>query len=114
VRNLGGFRPHGRPTKLVALYTSGEEPDWPDALDPYTGTFLYYGDNRSFGRALRDTIGNRLLSNAFEWAHADASARAKVPPFLLFDKPGTGGRDVRFRVAAAACAAFGGERCVVR
>jgi hypothetical protein len=27
VRNLGGFRSHGRPTKLVALYTSGEEPD---------------------------------------------------------------------------------------
>ena len=97
VRNLGGFRPHGRPTKLVALYTSGEEPDWPDALDPYTGTFLYYGDNRSPGRALHDTLGNRLLSNVFEWAHADASARAMVPPFLLFDKPGTGGRDVRFR-----------------
>jgi hypothetical protein len=99
VRNLGGFRPYGRPTKLVALYTSGEEPDWPDALDPYTGTFLYYGDNRSPGRALHDTPGrgNLLLSNVFEWAHADAVARAKVPPFLLFDKPGTGGRDVRFR-----------------
>lgn len=32
----------------------------------------------------------------FEWAHAGAAARARVPPFLLFDKPGTG-RDVRFR-----------------
>jgi hypothetical protein len=99
VRNLGGFRPHGRPTKLVALYTSGEEPDWPDALDPYTGIFVYYGDNRSPGRALHDTPGrgNQLLSDVFEWTHAGAAERARVPPFLLFDKPGTGGRDVRFR-----------------
>src|ERR1700722_20836495 len=28
--------------------------------------------------------------------HAGPEERAKVPPFLLFDKPG-GGRDVRFR-----------------
>lgn len=99
VRNLGGFRPYGRPTKLVALYTSGEEPDWPDALDPYAGIFLYYGDNRSPGRTLHDTPGrgNQLLSSVFEWAHADALARVKVPPFFLFDKPGTGNRDVRFR-----------------
>jgi hypothetical protein len=32
----------------------------------------------------------------FEWAHAGRAGRARVPPFLLFDKPGTG-RDVRFR-----------------
>jgi hypothetical protein len=41
--------------------------------------------------------GNQLLSDVFEWAHADTSVRAKVPPFFLFDKPGKGGRDVRFR-----------------
>jgi Restriction endonuclease AspBHI N-terminal len=84
--------------KLVVLYTSGAEPDWPDALDPYAGVFTYYGDNRSPGRALEDTPkrGNLLLSRVFDWAHAGAGARAKVPPFLLFDKPGPG-RDVRFR-----------------
>ena len=102
VGNQGGFRPCGSPTKnsvkLVVLYTTGAEPDWPDALDPYTGAFTYYGDNRSPGRALEDTPnkGNLLLSRVFEWAHADAATRARVPPFLLFDKPGTG-RDVRFR-----------------
>jgi len=32
----------------------------------------------------------------FAWSHGDDAARGKVPPFLLFDKPG-GGRDVRFR-----------------
>jgi hypothetical protein len=102
VGNQGGFRPAGRPTKnsvkLAVLYTTGEEPDWPDSLDPYTGAFTYYGDNRQPGRALEDTRnkGNLLLSRVFAWAHGDAAARAKVPPFLLFDKPG-GGRDVRFR-----------------
>jgi Restriction endonuclease AspBHI N-terminal len=37
-----------------------------------------------------------LLSRAFERAHAGQASREQVPPFLLFDKPGTG-RDVRFR-----------------
>jgi Restriction endonuclease AspBHI N-terminal/Restriction endonuclease len=100
VGNQGGFRPAGSPTsgsvKLAVLYTTGSEPDWPDALDSYAGIFTYYGDNRKPGRLLEGTMGNRLLTSAFEWAHGDAATRAKVPPFLLFDKPGTG-RDVRFR-----------------
>ena len=101
VGNQGGFRAAGSTTrnsvKLAVLYTTGEEPDWPDALDPYTGTFTYYGDNRRPGLELEDTPnkGNLLLSRVFGWAHGDTAARAKVPPFLLFDKPG--GRDVRFR-----------------
>jgi hypothetical protein len=59
VGNQGGFRPAGSVTndsvKLVVLYTTGSEPDWPDALNPYTGTFTYYGDNRRPGRELEDT-----------------------------------------------------------
>jgi hypothetical protein len=84
--------------QLVVLYTSGAEPDWPDELDPYTGAFTYFGDNRSPGRELHDTPrkGNLLLRTVFERAHSGRDGRAKVPPFLLFDKPGTG-RDVRFR-----------------
>lgn len=102
VGNQGGFRSVGSPTKnsvkLAVLYTTGEEADWPDALNPYTGAFTYYGDNRRPGRALEDTPkrGNLLLGRVFAWAHGDAAARGKVPPFLLFDKPGTW-RDVRFR-----------------
>jgi len=102
VGNQGGFRPAGSTTrdavKLVVLYTTGSEPDWPDSLDAYTGTFTYYGDNRKPGRALEDTPskGNMLLSKAFTRAHGEADERVRVPPFLLFDKPGTG-RDVRFR-----------------
>jgi hypothetical protein len=40
VGNSGGFRPMGSLAKdavrLVVLYTSGAEPDWPDELDLYT------------------------------------------------------------------------------
>jgi len=102
VGNQGGFRAHGSPlkdsVKFVVLYTSGAEPDWPDTLDPYTGAFTYFGDNRSPGRQLHDTPrrGNLLLAQAFERAHSGHAGRMLVPPFLLFDKPGAG-RDVRFR-----------------
>jgi Restriction endonuclease AspBHI N-terminal len=51
VGNQGGFRTCGRvirdTVKLAVLYTTGAEPDWPDALDVYTGIFTYFGDNRS-------------------------------------------------------------------
>ena len=102
VGNQGGFRTHGSPAKdevrLAVLFTSGVEPDWPDVLDVYTGSFTYYGDNRSPGRELHDTPrrGNLLLRSVFERAHGEASGRARVPPFFFFDKPGRG-RDVRFR-----------------
>ncbi len=102
VGNQGGFRTLGRPSKdevrLAVLYTSGAEPDWPDALDVHTGVFTYFGDNRSPGRELHDTPkkGNLLLSRVFDWAHQGVSERGWVPPFLLFDKAGPG-RDVRFR-----------------
>jgi hypothetical protein len=102
VGNQGGFRAMGKAARdavrLVVLYTSGAEPDWPDSLDPYTGAFTYFGDNRSPGRELHDTPrrGNLLLRTVFERTHSGQDGRARVPPFLLFDKPGTG-RDVRFR-----------------
>src|SRR4029077_12650731 len=96
VRNQGGFRMSGSPkkdsVKVAVLYTSGAEPDWPDVLDPYTGAFTYFGDNRSPGRELHDTPkrGNLILSIAFERTHAGSLGRTQVPPFLLFDKPGPG------------------------
>lgn len=102
VGNQGGFRPNGSPkrdaVKVAVLYTSGAEPDWPDVLDPHTGAFTYFGDNRSPGHLLEDTPrnGNLLLSRVFARTHGEPTDRARVPPFLLFDKPGSG-RDVRFR-----------------
>jgi hypothetical protein len=68
--------------KLVVLYTSGENPDWPDALDEKTGLFTYYGDNRSPGRLLHETSrsGNIILRDTFAAAHADEVARQQVLP----------------------------------
>jgi len=102
VGNQGGFRYKGSPqrgdVRLVVLYTSGRNVDWPDELDITTGTFTYYGDNRQPGRDLHDTQrrGNVILRDAFAQASGGADDRAKVPPFLLFEKAADG-RDVRFR-----------------
>ena len=102
VGNQGGFRYNGSPAKrdvkLVVLYTSGVEVDWPDMLDPQTGIFTYYGDNREPGRELHDTRrkGNALLRDVFELTHGSADDRIGVPPFLLFEKAAPG-RAVRFR-----------------
>lgn len=102
VGNQGGFRYNGSPragtVRVVALYTTAAEADWPDALDPQTGIFTYYGDNRSPGRELHDTrrAGNLLLRDVFELSHGTAADRRKVPPFFLFQKS-TPGRRVMFR-----------------
>lgn len=81
VGNQGGFRYKGSVANdavgLVVLYTSGSAPDWPDSLDPETGIFTYFGDNRKPGTALHDTdrAGNLLLRNAFESAHGSSTDR---------------------------------------
>ncbi|CAM3076903.1 restriction endonuclease [Skermania piniformis] len=102
VGNQGGFRYRGSPVegtvRLVVLYTSGTEVDWPDLLDPQTGIFTYYGDNRKPGAALHETRrrGNLLLRDVFHLAHGSPADRSRVPPFLLFEKAFPG-RSVRFR-----------------
>lgn len=105
--NMGGFRIAGRSAvkNWVVLFSTGEDPDWPDALDLNTGRFDYYGDNREPGHELHDTKagGNKLLRNAFSNLHAEEGARASVPPFFVFKKyplPG-GGRSVQFKGLAA-------------
>ncbi len=100
VGNQGGFRyklVDGR-VALVVLYTTGGEVDWPDRLDPELGELTYFGDNRQPGSELHDTSrgGNRLLRDHFTWAYGTEDERKLVPPYLLFEKFGSG-RDVRFR-----------------
>jgi hypothetical protein len=103
VGNQGGFRYKGSPlrddVRIVVLYTSGENPDWPDTLDEKVGVFTYFGDNRSPGGRLHETPrrGNLILRDSFAAAHGDETSRSRVPPFLLFAKTGTAGRRVRFR-----------------
>lgn len=100
VGNQGGFRfrlLNGRPAVLV-LYTSGADPDWPDHLDPVTGDFTYFGDNKAPGSELLDTRrgGNRILDNMFSCSRSSPEDRAKVAPSFLFEKAGHY-RDVIFR-----------------
>ncbi|MFT3877091.1 MAG: restriction endonuclease [Propioniciclava sp.] len=101
VGNQGGFRFSGsvakRTVRLVVLYTSGTEVDWPDHIEPTTGDFTYYGDNRKPGKDLHDTPrgGNRLLRDIFAASRAEAADRGRVPPLFLFER--VSGRDVRFR-----------------
>lgn len=102
VGNQGGFRFKGSPlrgtVRLVVLYTSGEDVDWPDELDAASGDFTYYGDNKRPGKGLHETPrgGNLLLRDMFTAARGDQVTRMTVPPILLFQKVGTG-RDVIFR-----------------
>ena len=103
VGNQGGFRVNGSiaqgTVRLVVLYSTGVDPDWPDTLDPETGDFTYYGDNKTPGSALHETSrrGNLLLRDIFDWSRRSPEDRREVPPILLFEKSGTTGRTVRFR-----------------
>lgn len=102
IGNQGGFRAAGRgdDKKLVVLYTSGEDTDWPDSLDLNTGQFVYYGDNKSPGHELHDTGpgGNRILRRVFDLLHGPSEGRRMVPPFFVFRKYPTvaSGRSVQF------------------
>jgi hypothetical protein len=101
--NQGGFRfARERETRnylLALLYTSGADPDWPDALDEETGLFTYFGDNKRPGTGLHETPrgGNELLRFAFDAVHGIPATREAVPPFFVFRKAEFGsGRDVEF------------------
>jgi hypothetical protein len=95
VDNQGGFRVLGQKKgkvalRLLVLTTSMADADWPDSLDPETGLFIYYGDNKKPGRELHDTgrRGNEILREIFLDAHAPVSPRANVPPILAFSATG--------------------------
>ncbi|RYE44526.1 MAG: restriction endonuclease [Hyphomicrobiales bacterium] len=99
VSNSGGFRYRGtvEKTELLVLTSSFDEPDWPDAIDKETGTFVYFGDNRKPGRPLHGTPrkGNLLLDRVFADAHAGPDGRKLVPPIFVFQNMRMH-RDVRF------------------
>ncbi len=98
----GGFRKRkGQGDSLVGLVmvSTGNEPDWPDELDPYTGTFIYFGDNRTPGKELHDTKagGNKTLVEIFSAAHSKSvEARLTCPITLIFETTGEG-RNMIFR-----------------
>lgn len=94
----GGFRPVICPTEsqkysYVVLYTTFNEPDWPDNLDEQNGIFTYYGDNRNPGSTIHEKNGNRILRNVFHDLHR--GQRQTIPPFFVFSKDE--GWDRKFR-----------------
>ena len=100
VDNQGGFRYRGKVAgklDMLVLWTTMNDPDWPDALDKQTGLFTYYGDNKKPGRELHDTgrDGNRILQRVFSAARSGVEGRRQVPPIFLFSKAGRG-HDVMF------------------
>lgn len=100
VDNQGGFRKRGSANgklHLLVLLTGTDDPDWPDDLDPETGVFTYYGDNKKPGQDLLKTgrRGNLILQRVFAAAQGAATERAEVPPIFVFSKAGTH-RDVTF------------------
>jgi hypothetical protein len=101
VGNAGGFRKRmdDENNLLGVLLTStGGISDWPDELDPYTGTYTYYGDNRKPGQELHQTkfLGNLELSKMFALAHGNAAERAKCPLIFIFES-GENARDYVFK-----------------
>lgn len=100
VGNAGGFRVSGKAPQpnVVVLFTSGEEGEWPDTIDPFTGIVKYFGDNRHPGKELHQTKnkGNEILRHAFDLRHGAEEQRAQCPIFLLFEKSGES-YDVIFR-----------------
>ena len=100
VQNSSGFRFLGSTKdfnlKYCVLYTSFEDKNWPDYLDPVTGQFIYYGDNHSSKDDIHNTPkkGNLVLRHSFECLHE--GNRDSIPPFFVFSKVGKG-RDVQFK-----------------
>ena len=99
VKNQGGFRFLGKMScpKLVVLFTSGKDIYWKDNLDIDTGTLLYYGDNKTPGTELHNTIlgGNKILRHIFKLAYSeDIKQRENIPPIFVFKN--ANGRDVKF------------------
>ena len=86
--NQGGIRSAGPADarRLVVLFTTWRDHDWPDALDTRTGRFTYYGDNKTPGKPLHESGlgGNLTFKIAFDHLHAVAGGRRAIPPFLAF------------------------------
>jgi hypothetical protein len=88
VGNMGGFRAKksvNRGIAYVVLFSTGVEKEWPDGYEPSDGTFRYFGDNRTVGKDLLSSDGNKLLARINELDLDTLTGRLACPPFLLFN-----------------------------
>jgi len=105
--NAGNFRYCGSVADLryLILCSLKEDTDWQDLLDPESGSFICYGDNRKPGNDLHDTPKNEnvILRNIFDCLHRQKNPRIGIPPLFLFSKHPTPNspRSVQFRGVCA-------------
>lgn len=97
VQNAGGFRfrnlLNSENKAYIVLYTSNEDIDWMDILEPEMGKFKYYGDNKSPRYMIDSKRGNSILKDIF-----NEKDRNKIPPIFIFMKKSTitSNRSVKF------------------
>ena len=87
VGNMGGFRVKKSMNggiAYVVLFSTGVEQEWPDGYEHSSGTFRYFGDNRTVGKDLLSSDGNKLLGRINELDLDTPTGRLECPPFLLF------------------------------
>lgn len=82
VGNQSGIRFSGSTTspKLVVLYTTLKDKDWPDEI--ISNKIIYYGDNKSPGKEIHDLPGNQVLRSIFN----NFYLKKEYPLILLFSK----------------------------
>lgn len=103
VGNQGGFRPLSRNRNqtgkflYIVITSTGREHVWPDSFDKVSGTYIYFGDNKSSEKDLHATRGNKILRDIFT-SDLDQSieVRESLPPFFIFESTGHQ-RDYTFR-----------------
>lgn len=99
-QNMSGIRPkngkNGR-TVFIALQSTSSESAWPDYLDRSSGTYTYFGDNKTALKDLLDTDGNKALHRVFNGDFDTQKGRMLIPPFFIFSAvTGYSARSVRF------------------
>jgi len=82
VGNQSGIRFSGSTIspKLVVLYTTLKDNDWPDEI--LSNKVIYYGDNKSPGKEIHDLPGNQVLRSIFNAFYL----KNEYPLILLFSK----------------------------
>lgn len=88
--NSGGFRFCGSLDNLnyLIITITADNRQWPDTIDPESGTVICHGDNRSPDHGIHDTPrhGNLILRRLFKNLHSSLDPRSHIPPIFLFSK----------------------------
>ncbi|PYX55540.1 MAG: hypothetical protein DMG76_17885 [Acidobacteria bacterium] len=98
--NQGGFRFCGSTTlpgcRMAVLFSTFNEPDWPDLLEPETGRFMYFGDNRQPGHELHEAWRQQIAQGVFRSAALRrAIATHSATLFCLLSRVRAQGRSVQ-------------------